>query len=137
MTWTPSPKWRATLNASFLRREQSSEQIVFFSPLTDGCWDRFTLAGRATPPACAGFEVDAAVLDQSQALIADTEDSAIDRDRWGVNLLVNHKLNKRVTIYWNSFWRQEETRGDLIQDRDVKSFRSTLGFRYDFEPVHF
>ena len=106
-----------------------------------GCFDTLTGTSRPEPPGgCVtafGLEEEAAILDDTRPLLADTVDSAVDRDRYGLSLLVNHRVNKRIRVYWNSHWWQEETRGDLIRDREVDNFRTTLGFRYDFEPMHF
>ncbi len=115
--WIPSPRWQVDLVGVYFNREQSSESQILVTALGP--------SGTFVPP-----------IADSVGIVAVETDNGIDTDQWHVNVMVQHRWNRRLTLFGRLFYVEDEEDGDLGFGRETERFRAFLGVRYTFERFH-
>lgn len=121
LRWQVTRRLSAKWLTSYEIREQATDSIVFVT----------TVSNQAPPPFLSGTYALAA---QTQAIHPDLVSRNVGLDLFVTNVGLTYQLTRRSAIYTNIYWRDEQSTGDVVLQRDMQRLGITVGINYVFDP---
>lgn len=125
--WNPSPLWALTVTGIFTRQQSDSEQPVLLTPVTS------VDIPVAYNPQVGLFSFTGA---QAQGLRLFTQKSGLQVMNYGLSAQLNRKITRRTYVYGNASYQKQTTKQDIVGSLSTDRYIVTIGFRYEFDPIH-
>ncbi|MCC6643018.1 MAG: hypothetical protein IT386_17795 [Deltaproteobacteria bacterium] len=125
--WDPSPRWRLTVSGIVQRRQSDSDQVFLLTPVS-----AFAVP-LAFNPEIGVFSFTGA---RAQGLQAFTAKSGLKVMNYGITAELDRKLTRSSYVFGRASWDKQTTDRTEIGRTDLDRYIVTIGFRYEFEPIH-
>lgn len=129
LAWRPSPRWRASLNAS-LTRQTSATKGIATVPVVEST----NLFGN--PPEGYLVPIQFSDVAQSVAIRAVEVEQSIEYLTFWTQLDVRYRVTKRTTLVGRvSYWNQSRDGIATGVGTEYDRYRVSFGVRYTFDPI--
>ena len=125
--WDPSPRWHLMVSGIVQRRQSSSDQVFLLTPVNQ------LAVPFAFNPEVGVFSFTGA---QAQGLQAFTAKSGLKVMNYGITAQLDRKLTQSSYVFGRASWDKQTTKRTAIPTTDLDRYIVTVGFRYEFEPIH-
>lgn len=125
--WDPSPRWHLEVAGLVQRRQSSSDQVFLLTPV-----DPLTIP-IAFNPDVGLFSFTGA---QAQGLRAFSVKSGLKVMNYGITARLDRKVTRGGYVFGRASWDRQTTSRKGFPSVDTNRYLVTIGFRYEFEPIH-
>ena len=123
--WNPSPLWALTVTGIFTRQQSDSEQAFVLTQVK---------------PAALSLEIDGLSIPftgaEAQGLRTFTQKSGLQVLNYGLSTQLNRKITRRTYVYGRASYEKQTTKRDIVGSFNTDRYIVTIGFRYEFDPIH-
>jgi len=120
--WNPSPLWALTVTGIFTRQQSDSEQPFLLTEVKP-----------VAIPVGGGLFFTGA---EAQGLRAFSQKSGLQVMNYGLSTQLNRKITSRTFVYGRASYQKQTTKRDIVGSFNTDSYVVTIGFRYEFDPIH-
>jgi hypothetical protein len=117
--WNPSPLWALAVSGIFMRQQSDSEQA-------------FLLTQVEPVPIFGGLLTGA----EAKGLRQFTQKSGLEVMNYGLSTQLNRKITRRTYVYGRASYEKQTTKRDIVGSFNTDRYILTIGFRYEFDPIH-
>ena len=117
--WNPSPLWELTVTGIFTRQQSDSNVS-------------FVLTQVEPVPIFGGLLTGA----EAQGLRTFTQKSGLQVLNYGLSTQLNRKITRRTYVYGRASYEKQTTKRDIVGSFNTDRYIVTIGFRYEFDPIH-
>jgi len=123
--WNPSPLWGLTVTGIFTRQQSDSKVPVVLTQVA---------------PAALSFEFNGLTIPfngaQAQGLRLFTQKSGLQVMNYGLSTELNRRITGRTYVYGRVSYEKQTTKRNLVASFSTDRYVVTIGFRYEFDPIH-
>jgi len=124
--WNPSPLWELTVTGIFTRQQSDNQVTVLLTPVT-GVPNLFAAGPQGV------FFFDGA---QAQGLRVFSQKSGLEVMNYGLSTQLNRRITRRTYVYGRASYEKQTTKRDIVGSYNTDRYIVTIGFRYEFDPIH-